>query len=148
MRIERVSRTGVSVTITDVKAFANISTTADDVMLQRLLNSAMNKVEEVANVSLSVNTLKYYSEKKVNEITLSLPPITSVTSVIDVELGTAVPYTKIDNRLKLDLLSDVVVTYVTSAQDNDELEQLVIEVTSLMYDGEDYEKTLQKIPRL
>ena len=148
MRIERVSRTGASVTITDVKAFANISTTADDVMLQRLLNSAMNKVEEVANTSLSINTLKFYSEKKVNEITLPLPPITSVTSVIDVESGTAVPYTKIDNRLKLDSLSDVVVTYVTSAVADDELKQLAIEITSLMYDGEDYEKTLQKIPRL
>lgn len=148
MRIERVSRTGASVTITDVKAFANISTTADDVMLQRLLNSAMNKVEEVANTSLSVNTLKYYTEKGVNEITLSLPPITSVTSVVDVESGTAVPYTKIDNRLKLDSLSDVVVTYVTSAVADDELKQLAIEITSLMYDGEDYEKTLQKIPRL
>jgi len=47
MRLERVSRASASVTIAEVKAYANITTSDDDTLLTRILNSALTRVEDL-----------------------------------------------------------------------------------------------------
>ena len=152
MRIERISRTGAIATIAEMKAFGNITTTTEDTQLQRILNAALTKVEDVSNVSLGVNTLKLYSERLSTYEPLFLLPVTSVTSVLDYDLGTAVTYTLSNDKTKVTFGSEyqVVITYVTAASTNEELKQIVLELACAIYDGQDkavIEEILQKIPR-
>lgn len=152
MRIERTSRTGAVVTIAEVKAFGNITTTTEDTQIQRILNAAISKVEDVSNVSLAVNTLKLYSERLSTSEPLFLLPVTSVTSVIEYEYGTPVNYILSNDKTKVALLDNeqVVITYVTAASTNEELKQIVLELACAIYDGQDkavIEEILQKIPR-
>ena len=152
MRIERTSRTGAVATIAEMKAFGNITTTTEDTQLQRILNAALTKVEDVSNVSLGVNTLKLYSERLSTSEPLFLLPVTSVTSVLDYDLGTAVTYTLSNDKTKVTFGSEyqVVITYVTAASTNEELKQIVLELACAIYDGQDkaiIEEILQKIPR-
>ena len=152
MRIERISRTGAIATIAEMKAFGNITTTTEDTQLQRILNAALTKVEDVSNVSLGVNTLKLYSERLSTSEPLFLLPVTSVTSVLDYDLGTAVTYTLSNDKTKVTFGSEyqVVITYVTAASTNEELKQIVLELACAIYDGQDkavIEEILQKIPR-
>jgi len=152
MRIERTSRTGAIATIAEMKAFGNITTTTEDTQLQRILNAALTKVEDVSNVSLGVNTLKLYSERLSTYEPLFLLPVTSVTSVLDYDLGTAVTYALSNDKTKVTFGSEyqVVITYVTAASTNEELKQIVLELACAIYDGQDkaiIEEILQKIPR-
>ena len=152
MRIERISRTGAIATIAEMKAFGNITTTTEDTQLQRILNAALTKVEDVSNVSLGVNTLKLYSERLSTYEPLFLLPVTSVTSVLDYDLGTAVTYTLSNDKTKVTFGAEyqVVITYVTAASTNEELKQIVLELACAIYDGQDkaiIEEILQKIPR-
>lgn len=152
MRIERISRTGAIATIAEMKAFGNITTTTEDTQLQRILNAALTKVEDVSNVSLGVNTLKLYSERLSTSEPLFLLPVTSVTSVLDYDLGTAVTYTLSNDKTKVTFGAEyqVVITYVTAASTNEELKQIVLELACAIYDGQDkaiIEEILQKIPR-
>ena len=152
MRIERISRTGAIATIAEMKAFGNITTTTEDTQLQRILNAALTKVEDVSNVSLGVNTLKLYSERLSTYEPLFLLPVTSVTSVLDYDLGTAVTYTLSNDKTKVTFGSEyqVVITYVTAASTNEELKQIVLELACAIYDGQDkavIEEIWQKIPR-
>ena len=152
MRIERISRTGAIATIAEMKAFGNITTTTEDTQLQRILNAALTKVEDVSNVSLGVNTLKLYSERLSTSEPLFLLPVTSVTSVLDYDLGTAVTYTLSNDKTKVTLGAEyqVVITYVTAASADDNLKQIALELACAIYDGQDkavIEEILQKIPR-
>ena len=152
MRIERISRTGAIATIAEMKAFGNITTTTEDTQLQRILNAALTKVEDVSNVSLGVNTLKLYSERLSTSEPLFLLPVTSVTSVLDYDLGTAVTYTLSNDKTKVTFGAEyqVVITYVTAASTNEELKQIALELACAIYDGQDkaiIEEILQKIPR-
>lgn len=152
MRLERVSRASASVTIAEVKAYANITTSDDDALLTRLLNSALTRVEDISNISLAANTIKLYSERVSTSEKLFIQPVASVTSVIEVENGESLDFTLYNDKSRVKHpQSEVVITYVTSAALNDELKQIVIELASAMYDGQDkavIEGILQKIPRL
>ena len=152
MRLERVSRASASVTIAEIKAYANITTSDDDALLTRLLNSALTRVEDISNISLAANTIKLYSERVSTSERLFIQPVASVTSVIEVENGESLDFTLYTDKSRVKYPeSEVVITYVTSAAVNDELKQLVIELASAMYDGQDkavIEGILQKIPRL
>jgi len=151
MRLERVSRASASVTIAEVKAYANITTSDDDTLLTRILNSALTRVEDISNISLAANTIKLYSERVSTSERLFIQPVASVTSVIEVENGEGLGFTLYTDKSRVKYAeSEVVITYVTSAATNDELKQLVIELASAMYDGQDkavIEGILQKIPR-
>lgn len=152
MRIERVSRTGAVATIAEMKAFGNIVTTTDDVQIQRILNAAISKVEDVSNVSLAANVIKLYSDPLSTSENLFILPVTSITSVVDSVTGTAIDYTLSydKNRLVFGGSYQGVVTYVTSASTDEQLKQIAIELACAMYDGQDkaeIEKILQTIPR-
>lgn len=151
MRLERVSRASASVTIAEVKAYANITTSDDDALLTRILNSALTRVEDVSNVSLAANTIKLYSERVSTSEKLFIQPVASVTSVIEVENGESLNFTLYNDKSRVKYPeSEVVITYVTTPSLNDELKQIVIELASAMYDGQDkavIEGILQKIPR-
>lgn len=151
MRLERVSRASASVTIAEVKAYANITTSDDDTLLTRILNSALTRVEDVSNVSLAANTIKLYSERVSTSERLFIQPVASVTSVIEVENGERLNFTLYNDKSRVKFPeSEVTITYVTTPSLNDELKQIVIELASAMYDGQDktvIEGILQKIPR-
>jgi len=152
MRIERTSRTGAVVTIAEVKAFGNITTTTEDTQIQRIINAAISKVEDVSNVSLAVNTLKLYSERLSTFEPLFILPVTSITSVVDYDLGTAITYTLSNDKTRVTFGAEyqTVITYVTAASTNEELKQIVLELACAIYDGQDkaiIEEILQKIPR-
>lgn len=151
MRLERVSRASASVTIAEVKAYANITTSDDDTLLTRILNSALTRVEDVSNVSLAANTIKLYSERVSTSERLFIQPVASVTSVIEVENGESLNFTLYNDKSRVKFPeSEVTITYVTTPSLNDELKQIVIELASAMYDGQDkavIEGILQKIPR-
>ena len=151
MRLERVSRASASVTIAEVKAYANITTSDDDTLLTRILNSALTRVEDVSNISLAANTIKLYSERVSTSERLFIQPVASVTSVIEVENGESLDFTLYNDKSRVKYPeSEVVITYVTTPSLNDELKQIVIELASAMYDGQDkavIEGILQKIPR-
>lgn len=151
MRLERVSRASASVTIAEVKAYANITTSDDDTLLTRILNSALTRVEDVSNISLAANTIKLYSERVSTSERLFIQPVASVTSVIEVENGESLNFTLYNDKSRVKFPeSEVTITYVTTPSLNDELKQIVIELASAMYDGQDktvIEGILQKIPR-
>ena len=151
MRLERVSRASASVTIAEVKAYANITTSDDDTLLTRLLNSALTRVEDISNISLAANTIKLYSERVSTSERLFIQPVASITSVIEVESGESLNFTLYNDKSRVKYPeSEVVITYVTTPSLNDELKQIVIELASAMYDGQDktvIEGILQKIPR-
>lgn len=151
MRLERVSRASASVTIAEVKAYANITTSDDDTLLTRILNSALTRVEDVSNVSLAANTIKLYSERVSTSERLFIQPVASVTSVVEVENGESLNFTLYNDKSRVKFPeSEVTITYVTTPSLNDELKQIVIELASAMYDGQDkavIEGILQKIPR-
>lgn len=151
MRLERVSRASASVTIAEVKAYANITTSDDDTLLTRILNSALTRVEDISNISLAANTIKLYSERVSTSERLFIQPVASVTSVIEVENGESLNFTLYNDKSRVKFPeSEVTITYVTTPSLNDELKQIVIELASAMYDGQDkavIEGILQKIPR-
>jgi len=152
MRIEGTSRTGAVVTIAEVKAFGNITTTTEDTQIQRILNAAISKVEDVSNVSLAVNTLKLYSERLSTFEPLLILPVTSITSVVDSETGTAVDYTLSNDKTRVTFGAEyqTVITYITAASTNEELKQIAIELACAMYDGQDkavINEIWEKIPR-
>lgn len=151
MRLERVSRASASVTIAEVKAYANITTSDDDTLLTRILNSALTRVEDVSNISLAANTIKLYSERVSTSERLFIQPVASVTSVVEVENGESLNFTLYNDKSRVKFPeSEVTITYVTTPSLNDELKQIVIELASAMYDGQDkavIEGILQKIPR-
>ena len=152
MRIERVSRTGAVATIAEMKAFGNITTTLEDAILTRVLNAAISKVEDISNVSLGINTIKLYSDPLSTSERLFVLPVTSITSVVDSETGTAIDYTLSYDKTRLTFGGPYqgVITYVTAASVDEELKQIAIELACAMYDGQDkseIEKIWQTIPR-
>ena len=152
MRIERTSRTGAVVTIAEVKAFGNITTTTEDTQIQRILNAALTKVEDISNVSLGINTLKLYSERLSTFEPLFILPVTSITSVVDYDLGTAITYTSSNDKTKVTFGAEyqTVITYVTAASTDEELKQIAIELACAIYDGQEkavINTILEKIPR-
>ena len=152
MRIERTSRTGAVATIAEMKAFGNITTTLEDAILTRVLNAALSQVEDISGVSLGINTLKLYSDPLSTSERLFILPVTSITSVVDHETGTAVDYTLSYDKTKLILSGSyqTVITYVTAASSDENLKQIAIELACAIYDGQEravIQTILEKIPR-
>ena len=66
MRLLRTSKTiSNSITIDDLKLFANVTGDTRDKELASMLLTALITVEDIADVSLTNQTIKLYSEKAV-----------------------------------------------------------------------------------
>jgi predicted DNA-binding protein len=143
--MRRISSTS-SFNVQSFKQWANITTTTEDAMITRLINSAITKVEDVSNVSLAANVLEVISKGERHD--LYLLPISVINSVKDRETGVDVDYTiSADKGYIITPDREVIVNYTTTATNDYELTQIVYEYALALYDGQDEElkRILNKI---
>ena len=140
MRLQRITK-GIAnnISVEDVKLYANISTTTRDEEIASMLVSAINKVEDIANISLTDNSFILYSEKKCKSINLYNLPVSAVTSVKDAITGTELSYTTNYDKSIVYLYeeADIIVEYTTTATQYNTIQfkPFVLEVCSALYDG-------------
>ena len=140
MRLQKISKAiADNITVEDVKLYANISTTTRDEEIASMLVTAINKVEDIANISLTANTYVLYSEKKVKSINLYNLPVSSITSVKDAITGTELSYSSNYDKSTIYLYeeAEIIVEYTTTATQYDTIQfkPFVLEVCSALYDG-------------
>ena len=139
--LERINKViNSAINIEELKQFANITGNVRDAELQVILNSAISKVEDIADVSLSENELLYSSNYQVRKQKLYKLPVAEVIEVRDNETGGLVNYTLSFDKSVVMFSSDVCpyIRYKTKAIGDatfDYLKQIVYEVASAYYDG-------------
>lgn len=156
MRIQRIDKGGSdNISVEDVKVYANISTSSRDDEISAMLVSAINLVEDIANISLTANTLKFYPEKKAKSFELFYLPVATIVSVRDVITGEELAYTTNYEKTEVFISdsADVIIEYTTTATQYNAIQfkQHVLEICSAYYDGvtdnEVLGKICAKIPR-
>ena len=139
--LERINKEiSSAINIEELKQFANITGNARDAELQVILNSAMSKVEDIADVSLSANTFLYSSNYPTKMVKLYRLPIAEVIEVRDNRSGSLVDFTLSLDKSIVMFTEDVCpyISYKTKAIGDatfDYLKQIVYEVASAYYDG-------------
>ena len=92
--LERINKEiSSAINIEELKQFANITGNTRDAELQVILNSAMSKVEDIADMSLSANTFLYSSNYPTKMVKLYRLPIAEVIEVRDNRPGSLVDFT-------------------------------------------------------
>jgi len=156
MRIQRIDKGGSdNISVEDVKVYANISTSSRDDEISAMLVSAINLVEDIADISLTANTLKFYPEKKAKSFELFYLPVATIVSVRDVITGEELAYTTNYEKTEVFISesADVIIEYTTTATQYNTIQfkQHVLEICSAYYDGvtdnEVLGKICSKIPR-
>ena len=139
--LERINKdVSSAINIEELKQFANITGNARDAELQVILNSAMSKVEDIEDVSLSENTLLYTSNYPIKMVKLYRLPIAEVIEVRDNRSGSLVDFTLSLDKSIITFADDVYpyIRYKTKPIGDatfDYLKQIVYEVASAYYDG-------------
>ena len=134
--LERINKEiSSAINIEELKQFANITGNVRDVELQVILNSAMSKVEDIADVSLSANTFLYSSNYPTKMVKLYRLPIAEVIEVRDNRSGSLVDFTLSLDKSIITFADDVYpyISYKTKAIGDatfDYLKQIVYEVAS------------------
>ena len=156
MRLLRTSKTiSNSITIDDLKLFANVTGDTRDKELASMLLTALITVEDIADVSLTNQTIKLYSEKAVFEQRLYLAPIKTITSVKDYETSVVLDYTTVSDYeiVKLSEKRDIVIEYTTepTVMGINLYKHFVLEYASALFDGrvdnKYIDQILSKIPK-
>ncbi len=139
--LERINKEiSTAINIEELKQFANITGSARDAELQVILNSAISKVEDIADVSLSANTFLYSSNYPTTQIKLYRLPVAEVLEVRDNQTGSLVDFTLSFEKSKVTFSSEVhpYIRYKTTQIGSatfDYLKQIVYEVASAYFDG-------------
>lgn len=156
MRLQRISKTISNViTIDDFKAYANISGDSRDREIASMLLTAITTIEDIADVSLTNQTIKLYSEKAVYQQRLYLAPVKSITSVKDYTTSVALDYTTVSDYEYVNLSEkrDVVIEYTTepTVMGINLYRHFVFEYCSALFDGKTdnryIDQILSKVPK-
>ena len=133
-----------SITIEQLKEFANIIDTSRDDELQSILMEAIVMVEDKTDVSLSAMTLEYMPEIPNKRLYLYYKPIKSIVSIKNSITGAdesyLLAYDKSINQLNT---NDVIIIYTTEeapASVIDSLRHKVLAIASAIYDGQTKEE--------
>lgn len=150
MRLQRISKTiSEKITLEDVKTYANITGTSRDEELSSMLLSAICKVEDILNVSLSPNALRLITEGAVTRQRLYLLPVKTIVSCKDAVTGEDVSYKEDCDKSQIFFSepSDVVIEYTTEPLDiNIQIyKHNVLEYCSALFDGVADNNVLGKI---
>lgn len=146
MRLTRLTRvTNTYITTTEFRTFANIVSTMD---LQTILNTAIDKIEAITNISLQSGTFRLESDASLeHKLYYNVSEVTSVTN----DLGESVSYTlnSLKNRIYLTDESELVISYSVATTEDlcKSLKHYVYEYASALYDGQDGIIVLNKVPR-
>ena len=140
MRLQRIDK-GIAdnISVEDVKQYANISTATRDEEIASMLVSSINMVEEIADVSLTANTFKFYSEKVATSFRLFCLPVSTITSVRNAVSGEVISYTSNYEKSEVYITEaqDVIIEYTTTATQYNAIQYkpYVLEICSAYYDG-------------
>lgn len=151
MRIERLTKDNVTIiTLDDLKQRGNIVGDYRDNELAIALFRAVCQVEDIANVSLSGNTVKIVTEDNVNFQKLYYHPITEI-EVKDMDGNTISFITDSENSyVKLSEAVQCIITYTTAETNHirkQELRQCVLDLALAYFDGLPTNQILINIPR-
>ena len=139
--LERINKEiSSAINIEELKQFANITGNTRDAELQVILNSAISKVEDIADVSLSANTFLYSSNYPTKIVKLYRLPIAEVIEVRDNRSGSLIDYTLSLDKSLVVFTEEACpyIQYKTKPVGDatfDYLKQIVYEVASAYYDG-------------
>lgn len=156
MRLQRTSKTISNViTIDDFKAYANISGDSRDREIASMLLTAITTIEDIADVSLTNQTIKLYSEKAVYQQRLYLAPVKSITSVKDYTTSVALDYTTVSDYEYVNLSEkrDIVIEYTTepTVMGINLYRHFVFEYCAALFDGKTdnryIDQILSKVPK-
>lgn len=151
MRIERLTKDEVTlITLDELKQRGNIVGTYRDNELAIALFRAVCQVEDIANVSLSANTVKIVTESKVDFQKLYYFPITEV-AVTDSD-GNAIEFsTDTENSfIRPSYQESLIITYTTEETNHikkQELRQCALDLALAYFDGLPVNQILMNIPR-
>ena len=140
MRLQRISK-GIAdnISVEDVKEYAHISSATEDALIASLLVDAINKVEDIANISITNNSFVLYTEKATKTIKLFNLPVSAITSVKNALTGATLFYTTNFDFSVVYLCEEVeaIIEYTTTATQYDTIQfkPYVLELASAFYDG-------------
>lgn len=147
------STTGSEIVSTsEFKDYARVSTSADDTLIESIIKQARIWCENYISSDIVAKNRTYYIDETQGIFDLPFGPIASISSVtIDGTAFTNYTTPGLDNEtIDLDGPAEKVkVTYVTSGQDDDLLQQAIKQLATTLYDNRSDFKTgtiVSKIP--
>lgn len=126
------------VTVSDVKDYARIDTTADDTLIGNMITQARIWCENYISRDIVAKNRTYYLDSTQGIFDLPFAPVASISSVtINGEAATYEVLGLDKETLELDggYSEKVKATYITTGLDDGLLQQAILQLTSTYYDN-------------
>lgn len=126
------------VTVSDVKDYARIDTTADDTLIGNMITQARIWCENYISRDIVAKNRTYYLDSTQGIFDLPFAPVASISSVTVKGEAETYEVLGLDNEtIELDngYAERVKITYVTTGLDDGLLQQAILQLTSTYYDN-------------
>lgn len=132
----RISSTDNPVTLVDVKEYLNITGDTRDSEIEKMIDTAICRIEDYCDVSLRVNDIEFSQDSPKQNHRLPYIPVDDITEVIDLN-GNSVNYrtTVMKQSIILDKPTAIVCRYKTSDGQYKDLIPAILAYVALLFDG-------------
>jgi hypothetical protein len=132
------------ITISDVKNYVRIDTSADDTLISRMIKEARIFCENYISRDIVPKNRTYYLSKADAIIDIPFGPVSSISSITVENIAAVYTVKGLDNeRIELDggSAKDVKITYITAGLNDDLIKNAMLQFVSTLYDNRSDYKT-------